>query len=244
MDSIGNPTSAVRPENQIYLETLSLYLEALEPDPCHDQALRYYMEHRAHKAYDLDGNGSPVRQMLADAKAEDAAYLKETAQAIQRASVLVWHPGALKKAGRWRPDRFSGAAGQVLAALEPPPAEPVVLTMEGVRRGRLTPKQQRHFETWLEAYRVEFEAYRAACLRTGVKGYKEISLFTFVGFAGGLGLGALLDAFGASTSAIGEWAVRTISGEGEDIAEGAWVLRKTAAAQRSSHARKRSRRRR
>ncbi len=44
-------------------------------------------------------------------------------------------------------------------------------------------------------------------------------------FAGGLGLGAVRNVLGFSTSATGELAVRMLSGEGEDLVEGAWVLR-------------------
>ena len=94
----------------------------------------------------------------------------------------------------------------------------------GVRQG-LNGEQRVLVEAWRGAYQAEHAKYRGECLRTGVKGYKELSLFTFVGFAGGLGLGAVLDALGFSASAAGEWLVRTISGEGEDISEGLWVLR-------------------
>lgn len=107
----------------------------------------------------------------------------------------------------------------------PRPQNAVVVTLaDGVKQG-LDGEQRSLVEEWRRAYQVELEKYRAECRRTGVKGYKELSLFTFVGFVGGLGLGAVLDALGFSASAIGEWAVRTLSGEGEDLAEGAWVLR-------------------
>ncbi len=127
--------------------------------------------------------------------------------------------------GRYRADRFAEAAAQIIGASPTVPTEQVVVTLtQGVRQG-LSEGQRRLIEEWRHAYQAELSRYHAECRRTGVKGYKEISLFTFVGFLGGLGLGALLDALGFSTSAVGEWLVRTISGEGEDLSEGAWVLR-------------------
>ena len=130
-----------------------------------------------------------------------------------------------KGSALYRPDSFAEAARRVVDGLDPVPTSPVVITLaDGVKQG-LDGRQRALVEAWRHAYRAELETYHIACRRTGVKGYKELSLFTFVGFAGGLGLGALLDALGFSTSAIGEWAVRALSGEGEDLAEGAWVLR-------------------
>ena len=50
--------------------------------------------------------------------------------------------------------------------------------------------------------------------------FGELIRFTLTGFVGGLVLGAVLDYFGFSRSAIGQWLVRTISGEGESLLEG------------------------
>jgi hypothetical protein len=50
--------------------------------------------------------------------------------------------------------------------------------------------------------------------------FSELIKYTGAGFAGGLIVGALLDFRGFHRSAIGQWRVRTISGEGESIFEG------------------------
>lgn len=63
--------------------------------------------------------------------------------------------------------------------------------------------------------------------------FGELLKFTATGFAGGLLLGALLDALGFERSPIGQWIVRTLSGEGESIFEGIYALR-----QRFPHATK------
>jgi hypothetical protein len=49
--------------------------------------------------------------------------------------------------------------------------------------------------------------------------------YTVIGYAGGLFLGALLDYLGFKISSIGQWLVRTLSGEGESIFEGIYVIR-------------------
>lgn len=55
--------------------------------------------------------------------------------------------------------------------------------------------------------------------------YGELLKFTLAGFAGGLALGAILDWLGFQRSGVGQWAVRTLSGEGESIFEGIYALR-------------------
>ncbi len=143
----------------------------------------------------------------------------------EHGEVLVWHPGTGHPGARYHADRFTEAGRRVIDSLNPQPVTTVVVGLDdGVREG-LSGNQKTLVNSWVNSYRRELERYRAECRRTGVKGYKELSLFTFVGFAGGLALGALLDALGYSASAIGEWAVRTLSGEGEDLAEGLWVVR-------------------
>lgn len=49
--------------------------------------------------------------------------------------------------------------------------------------------------------------------------------YTIGGYVGGLSLGALLDFLGYQRNPVGEWAVRTLSGEGESIFEGVYTLR-------------------
>jgi hypothetical protein len=55
--------------------------------------------------------------------------------------------------------------------------------------------------------------------------FGELLKFTAGGFLGGFLLGALLDYLGFQRSAIGQWIVRTLSGEGESIFEGIFALR-------------------
>ncbi len=57
------------------------------------------------------------------------------------------------------------------------------------------------------------------------EGFGELLKFTVAGFAGGLILGAFLDSYGFQRSAMGQWLVRTLSGEGESIFEGAYSIR-------------------
>jgi hypothetical protein len=57
------------------------------------------------------------------------------------------------------------------------------------------------------------------------EGFGELFKFTATGFAGGLILGAVLDSFGFQKSDIGQWLVRTLSGEGESIFEGIYSIR-------------------
>jgi hypothetical protein len=57
------------------------------------------------------------------------------------------------------------------------------------------------------------------------EGFGELIKFTAAGFAGGLILGAVLDSYGFQRSGVGQWLVRTLSGEGESIFEGAYSIR-------------------
>ena len=59
--------------------------------------------------------------------------------------------------------------------------------------------------------------------------FGELIKFTISGFIGGILLGALLDRLGFSRSGLGQWIVRTISGEGESILEGLFAMRKRVA---------------
>lgn len=216
---------AARVNQAEFLNILDFYLAELPDDPCYRQARAYYAGFSPSSSLRLDKWGSPAAQLHVNALASGYEFLAETEEAVRRAPVLVWRSGRGKPDRRYHPDHFAEAAQRVVAALDPSPDGPVVVTLEGGVKHGLDGEQAALVEEWRRVYQVELEKYRTECKRTGVKGYKELSLFTFVGFAGGLGLGALLDTLGFSTSAIGEWAVRTLSGEGEDLAEGAWVLR-------------------
>lgn len=55
--------------------------------------------------------------------------------------------------------------------------------------------------------------------------FGELLKFTAAGFLGGLLAGVLLDSLGFQRSAVGQWIVRTLSGEGESIFEGIYALR-------------------
>ncbi len=56
------------------------------------------------------------------------------------------------------------------------------------------------------------------------EGFEELIKFTFSGFAVGLLLGVVLDSLGFQRSSIGQWIIRTLSGEGESIFEGIYSL--------------------
>lgn len=57
------------------------------------------------------------------------------------------------------------------------------------------------------------------------EGFGELLKFTVAGYVGGLLLGAVLDGRGLQKSGIGQWLVRTLSGEGESILEGIYAFR-------------------
>lgn len=57
------------------------------------------------------------------------------------------------------------------------------------------------------------------------KEFGELLTYTGAGFAGGVTIGVLLDYLGFQRSPMGQWLVRTISGEGESIFEGIYALR-------------------
>src|SRR5688572_15933886 len=66
--------------------------------------------------------------------------------------------------------------------------------------------------------------------------FGELLRYTFAGFSGGLLLAAALDWAGLQRSAIGQWGVRTLAGEGESLLEGLYALRKRLAGGASSMA--------
>jgi len=55
--------------------------------------------------------------------------------------------------------------------------------------------------------------------------FGELLKFTAAGFLGGFLAGTILDYLGFQRSAVGQWFVRTVSGEGESIFEGIYALR-------------------
>ncbi len=56
--------------------------------------------------------------------------------------------------------------------------------------------------------------------------FGELLKYTLAGFIGGLSLAWILDKLDIKQNPIGEWAVRTLSGEGESILEGLFALKK------------------
>ncbi len=64
--------------------------------------------------------------------------------------------------------------------------------------------------------------------------FGELLRFTLAGFAGGLIAGIALDRAGLSRSGLGQWLVRTLSGEGESLLEGVYALRRRLAGRAES----------
>jgi hypothetical protein len=59
--------------------------------------------------------------------------------------------------------------------------------------------------------------------------FGELLRYTAGGYLGGLALGTALDALGYHHSAVGQWLVRTLAGEGESLLEGLFALRRRLA---------------
>ena len=66
--------------------------------------------------------------------------------------------------------------------------------------------------------------------------FGELLKYTAAGFGGGLLLAGALDALGLQRSGLAQWAVRTLSGEGESLFEGLFALRRRLAGERGSMA--------
>lgn len=66
--------------------------------------------------------------------------------------------------------------------------------------------------------------------------FGELLKYTTLGYAGGLFVGAVFDSIGFQRSPIGQWVVRTLSGEGESIFEGAYAIRQRLSRASSSMA--------
>jgi len=66
--------------------------------------------------------------------------------------------------------------------------------------------------------------------------FGELLRFTLAGFAGGLLLGGLLDSLALQRSGWGQWAVRTLAGEGESLLEGAYAIKRRLQARAGSMA--------
>ncbi len=58
--------------------------------------------------------------------------------------------------------------------------------------------------------------------------FRQLLSYTIPGYASGVLLAAVLDRFGLQRSGVGQWLVRTLSGEGESLFEGAFALRQRA----------------
>lgn len=59
----------------------------------------------------------------------------------------------------------------------------------------------------------------------GKNEFGELVKYTFLGYVGGLSIGALLDSMGFQLNPIGQWIVRTLSGEGESVLEGIYAIK-------------------
>ena len=55
--------------------------------------------------------------------------------------------------------------------------------------------------------------------------FGQLLRYTVTGFVGGLAAGTVLDALGFQRSGLGQWLVRTLSGEGESLLEGFYAVR-------------------
>jgi len=66
--------------------------------------------------------------------------------------------------------------------------------------------------------------------------FGELLKYTAAGFGGGLLLAGALDWLGLQRSGLAQWAVRTLSGEGESLFEGLFALRRRLAGERGSMA--------
>ncbi len=64
--------------------------------------------------------------------------------------------------------------------------------------------------------------------------FSELLQYTAGGYLGGLVLGTALDTLGLQRSAMGQWLVRTLAGEGESLLEGLFALRRRLAARSAS----------
>jgi hypothetical protein len=66
--------------------------------------------------------------------------------------------------------------------------------------------------------------------------FGELVKYTAAGFGGGLLLAGAFDHLGLERSGLGQWAVRTLSGEGESLIEGLFALRRRLARRAGSMA--------
>jgi hypothetical protein len=68
----------------------------------------------------------------------------------------------------------------------------------------------------------------------GREEFGELLRYTLAGYLGGLLAGATLDSLGLQRSALGQWLVRTLAGEGESLLEGLFALRRRLAGRAAS----------
>ena len=55
--------------------------------------------------------------------------------------------------------------------------------------------------------------------------FRQLLSYTIPGYVSGVVLAVVLDRFGLQRSGVGQWLVRTLSGEGESLFEGVFALR-------------------
>ena len=78
---------------------------------------------------------------------------------------------------------------------------------------------------------------KQATVRKEEKGeFGKLIKYTLSGYGSGLVLGVLLDYFGFERSPVGQWLVRTLSGESESIFEGIYAIRRRLSGASSSMA--------
>lgn len=66
--------------------------------------------------------------------------------------------------------------------------------------------------------------------------FGQLIRYTVIGYVGGIVLGTVLDARGLQRSGVGQWLVRTLSGEGESLLEGLYAARQRLRGRRGSMA--------
>lgn len=208
-----------------FLKVLEIFDEELgSPSYC-QEVKRYYVSRGEGRGFSLTEEGNPAPQLKDDLERTELEAFGHLYRDVRRCEVLVLFKQDQLKGAKFSSDSFPSATRRVLSSLNLSVSGGVVVSLENGLKGETSSELATFLNGWRRAYKAEFEKYRGKAKKTGVKGYKELSLFTFVGFLGGLGLGAFLDRLGFATSAVGEWAVRTLSGEGEDISEGIWVVK-------------------
>jgi hypothetical protein len=76
-----------------------------------------------------------------------------------------------------------------------------------------------------ECEEVSTEELRQRTEQVEPEEFGELIRYTLAGYVGGLIVGFVLDQLGFQRSALGQWLVRTLAGEGESIFEGIYAIR-------------------